>query len=180
MAIHLQSVVPFGRSLDEYVKMFNLTNFDKTRSILSVADGPASFNAEATQQNMQVTSIDPIYQFNAAEIYSRFNAVLDNIIEQIRTTPKDWVWSYHCSPDDLRRSRVQTIQRFIQDYAAGKRAKRYIYGHLPRLEAEDKTFDLTLCSHFLFLYSDHYNFQFHLNSIRKCCVLAKRFESSRC
>ena len=47
--MHLENIVPFGRSLDEYVHMFTLTESDFSRSILSVGDGPASFNAEGTK-----------------------------------------------------------------------------------------------------------------------------------
>jgi len=36
---------------------------------------------------------------------------------------------------------------------------------LPNLPFEDKKFDLALSSHFLFLYSEHLDFEFHLNSI---------------
>ena len=48
MAMKLEKVVPFGRSLDEYIKMFKLTVADLGKRILGVGDGPASFNAEAT------------------------------------------------------------------------------------------------------------------------------------
>ena len=91
MAIKLDNVVPFGRSLDEYVKMFNLTNSDLKLNILGVAEGPASFNAELTAKCGRVTSIDPIYIFEAKEIQKKFDAVLDEIIEQIKASPDDWI-----------------------------------------------------------------------------------------
>jgi hypothetical protein len=45
MAMKLEKVVPFGRSLDEYLKMFALSASDLQQRILGVGDGPASFNA---------------------------------------------------------------------------------------------------------------------------------------
>ena len=48
--MQLDQVVPFGRSFDEYVRMFSLSEADLQCSILSVADGPASFNAEGTEK----------------------------------------------------------------------------------------------------------------------------------
>ncbi|GBF82948.1 hypothetical protein [Aphanothece sacrum] len=63
MAMQLKNVIPFGRSFDEYVKMFHLSALDLSKKILGVADGPASFNSEATKQGFSVTSIDPIYEF---------------------------------------------------------------------------------------------------------------------
>ena len=173
MAMRLDKVVPFGRSLDEYVKIFNLSDTDLGKRILGVGDGPASFNAEVTKLGGKVTSIDPVYQFNGAEILQRFNQVVDDIIDQVKNSPEDWVWSYHRSPDDLRTNRIKAIQAFIQDYDSGKRAGRYQVGALPTLNFSDQEYDLTLCSHFLFLYSDHYDYLFHYKSIREMLRVSK-------
>ncbi|WP_026733366.1 hypothetical protein [Fischerella sp. PCC 9605] len=167
MAVKLEKVVPFGRSLHEYMKMFDLTKSDLNKRILGVGDGPASFNAEATKIGVNVTSVDPIYQFSSTEILKRFNEVVDNIIDQVKATPDDWAWSYHKSPENLRRNRVQAIKEFISDYDRGKQEGRYQIGELPRLNFKDKEYDIALCSHFLFLYSDHYNYKFHYDSIRE-------------
>ncbi len=166
MPMQLEKVVPFGRSLAEYVCMFNLNETDRQKRILGVGDGPASFNAEATKLGWQVTSIDPIYEFSGADILDRFNQVVDNIIQQVKASPQDWVWSYHQSADDLRQNRVQAIQTFIADYESGQQQARYRVGALPNLPFPDQSFDLALCSHFLLLYSDHYDLQFHLDAIQ--------------
>jgi hypothetical protein len=167
MAVKLSNVIPFGRSLHEYQALFNLSKSDLERQILGVADGPASFNAEATALGKQVTSIDPLYELNGAEILQRFNDVVDDVIQQVKATPGDWVWSYHHSPEDLRNNRVQAIHRFLEDYELGKAQNRYQIGTLPKLNLLDNSYDLVLCSHFLFLYSEHYDFDFHLASIQE-------------
>ena len=167
MAMQLDSVVPFGRSRHEYITMFNLSTVDLDRSILGVGDGPASFNAESTPLGNHITSIDPIYELGGAEIQQRFDAVVDDIIDQIRASPNDWVWSYHSSPDTLRQSRIQTIQTFLQDYEGGQQVGRYQTGALPKLPFADQQFELALCSHFLFLYGDHYDEAFHRASVRE-------------
>ena len=172
--IKLETVVPFGRSLDEYCKMFNLTPAELNLRILGVADGPASFNSELTRQGGQVTSVDPLYAFNAAEIRSRFDAVVDNIIEQIKQTPHNWVWSYHGSPDELRANREKVMSLFLDDYAQQVDSQRYITGELPTLPFATHQFDLALCSHFLFLYSDHFSLDFHLQSIREMLRVANQ------
>ena len=41
----LATVVPWGRTFDEYRRMFALTNADAAGGVLGCADGPASFNA---------------------------------------------------------------------------------------------------------------------------------------
>jgi hypothetical protein len=165
MTMQLESVVPFGRSLDEYVCMFTLTPAELLQNILGIGDGPASFNAEATLQQGRVTSIDPIYQFTGTEIRQQFDAVVDNIIDQVKATPQNWVWSYHQSPEHLRQNRERAIALFLQDYDRGKQNGRYCTGQLPQLDFPDLTFELALCSHFLFLYSDHFDYEFHCASI---------------
>jgi hypothetical protein len=165
MVMKLDKVVPFGRSLDEYIKMFDLTDPDLQKRILGIGDGPASFNAEGTKLGYKLTSIDPIYEFNGAEILDRFNLVVDGIINQVRNTPDSWVWSYHPSPEALRESRIQTIYRFIEDYELGQKEGRYLAEELPNLKFSNQAFDLTLCSHLLFLYSDQLSYQFHLDGI---------------
>jgi hypothetical protein len=56
----LDRVVLWGRSFDEYRRMFNLTSEDLGGRIVGCGDGPASFNAEATVQGRQVISCDPL------------------------------------------------------------------------------------------------------------------------
>src|SRR6185436_11260 len=145
--------------------MFNLSPASLNQSILGVGDGPASFNAEMFALGKSVVSVDPLYIFRAAEIEKQFYSVVDNIIAQIQTTPEDWVWSYHTSPEHLKENRIKTLKTFISDYEKGKAAGRYLVGELPRLDFQENQFELALCSHFLFLYSDHFTYEFHRASI---------------
>jgi hypothetical protein len=172
MAMVLEKVVPFGRSFDEYTKMFNLTPADLAGPVIGIGDGPASFNAEATQQGFDIVSVDPIYTFSQQEINARFNAVVDDIINQVKATPEDWVWTYHKSPDELRANRVKALQTFLQDYEDGKANGRYITGELPVLPFAANSFSLALCSHLLFLYSEQLTYDFHVESIQEMLRIA--------
>ncbi len=171
--MRLDSVVPFGRSLDEYCKMFNLSPQDLGLSLLSVADGPASFNAEMLALGHRVISIDPIYRFDAAAIERQFYAVCDNIIDQVKATPENWVWSYHSSPEHLRQNRISVLRQFVADYPAGRMQGRYLTGELPVLNCADSSYDLALCSHFLFLYSDLFDYAFHTQSVLELLRVAR-------
>ncbi|WP_088890880.1 SAM-dependent methyltransferase [Leptolyngbya ohadii] len=165
MAMQLDQVVPFGRSLDEYVQMFDLSDRDLQKSILGVGDGPASFNAEGTAKGYRIHSIDPVYIFYAEQIQQRVLAVADGIINQIKATPNDWVWTYHRSPEALKQHRLQVAETFCADFEQGKREGRYTIEELPHLNATDGQYDLGLCSHLLFLYSDQLDTDFHVQSI---------------
>ncbi|GJL53307.1 MAG: SAM-dependent methyltransferase [Nitrospirales bacterium] len=171
MAMKLEQVVPFGRSLEEYQAMFDLSPNDLSKRILGVGDGPASFNAEMTELGHAVLSVDPLYAFTGQEIERRFYEVVDGIMEQVQGTPDDWVWTYHHSPHDLRHNRVTALQTFLADYDRGKGQGRYLIGALPELSPSVASdFDLALCSHLLFLYSAQFDAQFHeaalLNMLR--------------
>ena len=167
MVVKLEKVVPFGRSLDEYIQMFDLSSEDLQKRILGAGDGPASFNAEGTAKGYKITSIDPIYQFDGAEIRQRFDAVVDNIIGQVIATPNNWVWNYHKNPQDLKANRIKALESFLADYRKGKQEGRYLAQELPNLNKSDRQFDLALCSHFLFLYSAQLDRDFHIAAIEE-------------
>jgi ubiquinone/menaquinone biosynthesis C-methylase UbiE len=59
------------------------------------------------------------------------------------------------------------------DYNEGKEEGRYIAESLPNLSFEDEQFDLALSSHFLFLYSEHLDEEFHMKSILEMLRVAK-------
>jgi len=172
MAVELDRVVPFGRSLDEYRHMFDLTDAELRAAILGVGDGPASFNAELHARGIRVNSVDPLYTLDGGAIRRRFDACVDGIIAQVAASPDDWVWSYHRSPKDLRKNRERAITRFLEDYPAGTHEGRYVVGELPALPFAGRPFDLALCSHFLFLYSDHLSYDFHYASVREMLRVA--------
>lgn len=173
MSIRLDQTVPFGRSLGEYELMFSLSASDRERRILDCAAGPASFNAELTAAGGTVYSCDPLYQFTGAEIQRQFFHKLDQVMDQIRATPENWVWRYHRSPDELRQRRIDVMERFLVDYRTGQGTHRYVCGALPALPFARDQFDLALSSHFLFLYSDHFSQTFHLESIRALTLVAR-------
>lgn len=51
------------------------------------------------------------------------------------------------------------------DYEEGLEEGRYIAADLPDLPFEDNSFDIALCSHLIFLYSDHLSEAFHKAAI---------------
>ena len=84
MGMKLDSVVPWGRSYEEHVRMCALSEEDIRRPILGCGDGPASFNSSLTKLGGQVVSCDPIYQFTAQEIKSRIDETYESVIAQMR------------------------------------------------------------------------------------------------
>ena len=161
----LDEVAPWGRTLQEYKSMFNMNEADLNKKILGCGDGPASFNSEMTTLGYSVISIDPIYQFSAAQIKQRIQATYEPIISQVKQNIHRYMWNKFSDADDLGRSRLAVMEKFLSDYETGKAAKRYLPQSLPILDFPDGWFELCLCSHLLFLYSEHLSLDFHISSI---------------
>jgi hypothetical protein len=173
MAFTLDQVVPWGRSFDEYVAMFSLSAEDLSQRILGCGDGPANFNCVLTRRGGRVISADPLYRFSAEEIGRRIGAVYDQVMEQTRQNRHEFVWGHIPSIEDLGRVRMAAMNDFLSDFEAGLKQGRYVDVSLPALPFEDQEFDLALCSHFLFLYSQQLSQDFHLQSIQEMCRIAR-------
>ncbi|GAK49636.1 hypothetical protein U14_00859 [Candidatus Moduliflexus flocculans] len=173
MPVTYDCVVPWGRSFDEYVRMFGLTEHDLTRKILGCGDGPASFNKTMRERGNSVVSIDPIYQFSAAQIRERIDATYQQVMEQTRQNADKFLWTTIPSLEALGRIRMSAMLEFLDDYETGTAEGRYRFEELPSLSFADSAFDLALCSHFLFLYSDNLSEEFHREAIAEMLRVAR-------
>ena len=153
--------------------MFDLTPEDLSGRMLDCAGGPASFNAEATLKGQRVVSCDPVYRFTAAEIRARIDATYDKVVANASARRDEFVWHDMGSPEQLGEVRMTAMQRFLEDFPRGLEEGRYLPGELPNLGFEDGEFDLALCSHFLFTYSDQLSVDFHVAAIEEMCRIAE-------
>ncbi len=172
MSFTLSQVVPWGRSFDEYVAMFALTEAELSGRILGCGDGPASFNAALTRRGGHVVSVDPLYRFSRSDIRERIRRTSAEVLEQTRKNTDEFVWTSIRSVEELGRLRAAAMEEFLSDYPAGVAQKRYVDGALPHLAFPDGAFDLAVCSHLLFLYSEHLSEDFHVESIKELCRVA--------
>lgn len=174
MGFTLENVVPWGRSFDEYVAMFALSEADLQKRILGCGDGPASFNATFAKQGGpgRVWSVDPLYRFSAEDIRVRISETYEAVMAQTRRNAHEFVWSTITSVDELGQIRMTAMAEFLSDYPRGREQGRYVEGELPHLPFPDAEFDLALCSHLLFLYSEQLSEEFHLAAIRELARVA--------
>jgi hypothetical protein len=163
--MELPEIVPWGRSFDEYCRMFGLSAGDLAGRTLGCGDGPASFNAEALAEGHTVVSCDPIYAFSALAIRRRVEQTYESVISQVKRDPQRFVWDYFRDPDELGRHRLAAMHRFLEDFERGKQEGRYCSAALPKLPFSDGEFRLAVVSHLLFLYSGHLDAEFHIESI---------------
>lgn len=172
MSFKLENVVPWGRLMDEYVKMFDLTGDEFKLNILDCAGGPASFNAEMTRQGYKVISCDPIYQFTADDIEQRIQETYQKIIDGVVVNYDSFVWQDIQSPEHLGQIRMVAMRQFLEDFPQGIESGRYVTDALPNLSFNTSQFDLALCGHLLFTYSDQLSENFHFDSILEMCRVA--------
>jgi hypothetical protein len=169
LAFHLKDIVPWGRSFPEYVEMFALSDDDLAKPILGCGDGPASFNAELTKLGGSIVSVDPLYAYDADDIKRRIEETFHQVIQETRMNMNEFVWQNIRSVDELGKIRMNAMHDFLSDYPKGKLEKRYVAESAPILSFSDDSFGLAVVSHFLFLYSDHLNLRFHINTITELC-----------
>ncbi len=173
MPVHLDQVVPWGRSFEEYVRMFDLSERDLSTKILDCAGGPASFNCEMLRLHHRVISADPIYAFSASQIAQRIEQTRETILQKTDESRENFVWDEVGSIERLAEIRMRAMTHFLQDFPTGLAEGRYVAAELPRLPFHDRHFDLSLCSHFLFTYSHLFPLEFHLDCVRELCRVAR-------
>src|SRR5579859_2117064 len=130
--MQLQEVVPWGRSLEEYRRLFALSEIDLQARLLGCGDGPASFNAElaALGKTQRLVSVDPLYAFTGPEIASRVEQTYETIISNVKRNPERYVWTYFRDPDSLGAARLKAMKIFLNDYETGRAEGRYLVGSL--------------------------------------------------
>lgn len=173
MPFQLEKVIPWGRSFDEYLSMFDLTPADLKLKIIDCAGGPASFNSQMNRLGYSAISCDPIYQFTAAEINRRIEETYKIVVDGLQANKEDYIWQNIQSPEHLGEVRMAAMQKFLGDFPLGVKQGRYLRAELPKLPFNSGEFELALCSHFLFAYSDHFSELFHRESILELCRIAK-------
>jgi hypothetical protein len=124
------------------------------------------------KQGRRVVSCDPLYQLTAGQIKERIAATYETVISQTRQNQERFVWTLIKSPDELGQIRLAAMTDFLADYDRGKKEGRYIAAESPSLPFGRSAFDLALCSHFLFLYSDNLSLAFHQQAIEDMCRVA--------
>jgi hypothetical protein len=162
--MELSQIVPWGRSFEEYRRMFGLSGADLSGRTLGCGDGPASFNAEATSAGHAIVSCDPIYAFAPEEIRRRVEETHETVLSQVSLHPEHFVWDFFRDAGELGRHRLAAMHRFLGDFDRGKQEGRYVVAGLPRLPFAEGAFRLALVSHLLFLYSANLDATFHVES----------------
>ncbi|HEY3756194.1 MAG TPA: class I SAM-dependent methyltransferase [Opitutaceae bacterium] len=174
MTLDVPSLSFFGRTLAEYLSMFALGDAGLAdRRILDVAAGPASFTAEACAAGIEVTAVDPLYGLPHDALAGHVQADYARMIAALRARPSLLRFKYFPSIDAAEGSRRAAAARFLADYEGGFVHGRYVGGALPRLPFADRSFDLVLCAHLLFVYAARFDYDWHVRACRELARVAE-------
>ncbi|UQZ82841.1 hypothetical protein SK3146_02001 [Paenibacillus konkukensis] len=156
------------RSFDEYERMFALTGeLLREGPVLDVAGGASSFVAEACSRGVAAQAADPLYAMEPEDIRSRGRREIESSTAKLEKLKHVYDWSYYGSLDNHRSIREQSLERFAGHYSQTQGTSVYTAAALPKLPFADESFSLVLCSHFLFLYSEQFDYAFHLEAVRE-------------
>jgi hypothetical protein len=169
----IKETIAIGRTFDEYSRMFDLRfTWLKNASILDMGGGVSSFTPEACELGLNVKSCDRIYGFTPEELEAKCRADLEGMLEKLPAVRKNYLWDLYKDEEGLRSYREKAYKIFMEDYRKS-RENRYIRSELPFTVFTDKEFDITLVSHLLFLYDEHLDYDFHLDSIAELIRITK-------
>lgn len=164
----LPTVSFFGRTLAEYAQFFALdVEALRGRDVLDVAAGPSSFTAEACARRIDAVAVDPFYAGPPEDLAAQVESDYTRMFAQMRAKPRLFRMKAFPSFAAAEADRRLAAQRFLADYETHFAHGRYVGGALPRLPFFDRTFDLVLCAHLLFIYAARFDFEWHVAAARE-------------
>ncbi len=90
----------------------------------------------------------------------------------MRKTKDNYIWETLSGVEELGAVKRKAMENFLADFPQGKLDGRYVNAMLPKLPIANKQFDLALCSHYLFLYSEQVSLSDHVLSMLELCRVA--------
>ncbi len=162
--LDLNDFALIGRTYEEYRHMFNLDNLIGKKTILDVASGVSSFCAEANKKGYCVTAADQIYNISLKMISQKSEQDLNMVMEQLSDVNDLFVWNYYKNISSLKKYRIKSCTAFLEDFKK-YHTTRYVSVKFPETNFKRNQFDISLVSHFLFLYENILDYNFHKMTI---------------
>lgn len=163
MTVELGRTLFTARPLVEYRAMFALTDRDLAGRVLDCPGGAASFTAEVCAAGGDATAVDVAYREPPAELATLARQEAERGNAYMASDASRYVWSYFADVASHDHARRAVADAFGRDITA--HPERYVCAALPHLPFRDRTFDLVLCGHLLFTYTDRLDAAFHLQAL---------------
>jgi SAM-dependent methyltransferase len=143
----------------EHQAVFALTPADLAGRILDCSAGASGFAAAASASGGRVTAVDPAYGTDREILLTEASASSAQGDAIVTDNEDRFIWTWYGSRgrrDELRRDALAAFTADLQAHP-----ETYVPGALPELPFGNDAFDLALCSHLLFTWSDVFDEEWH-------------------
>jgi len=170
--LDLERIIFIGRTFEEYVDMFSLSIEElEGKKILDCPAGACSFTAVGGKTGLNVTACDIAYDHSGEDLNHKGLHDIEHAMEHMKKAKSNYMWDYFEDVEGLREHRLSALKDCTGDMA--KYPERYVPVTLPSLPFKDGEFDMLLSAHFLFMYADRLDYQFHINTINELLRVTK-------
>ena len=166
--LDIDRIAFIGRTFDEYASMFGLSDrLLREGPVLDCAAGPSSFTAQAADRGYDATATDLLYDLEKGTLVDKTREDIKYIFSKFDDVSHQYRWTYYKSKEDVISHRKMALDLFAKDFSDNYGSDRYRKVKLPCLPFSDNQFNLVLCSHFLFLYNDRLDLDFHVKCLKE-------------
>jgi SAM-dependent methyltransferase len=161
-----------GRSYLEYEAFFALGPADLSGKVLDCASGASGFAAEANRRGARVTAVDPAYAAPRERLIAQAHGSLARGDALVDAHADRFTWVWFGSAERRAALRRDALAAFSADLE--RSPGTYVAGALPELPFADDEFDLALCSHLLFTWSDLLDEEWHARALTELLRVARQ------
>jgi hypothetical protein len=170
--LDLERIVFIGRTFEEYLDMFSLSEEElQGKKILDCPAGACSFTAVGNKSGLDVTACDIAYYHSGQDLKNKGLKDIEHAMEHMQKAQNNYKWDYFNDIEGLRNHRLSALQDCANDM--GQSSERYIPVTLPSLPFKNNEFDILLSAHFLFMYADRLDYQFHIETLNELLRVTK-------
>ena len=170
--LDLERIIFIGRTFEEYLNMFLLSKEELIgKKILDCPAGACSFTAVGNKQGLDITAADIAYDHSRKDLYNKGLQDIEHAMKRMTEAHNNYIWDYFKDIESLRQDRLSALENCTNDMETS--SNRYIPVTLPSLPFKDGEFDLLLSAHFLFMYADRLDYQFHQETINELLRVTK-------
>ena len=120
---------------------------------------------------LNVTACDIVNHHPGGELKNKGLQDIEHVMEHMETAKSNFVWDYFKDIESLKKHRLSALNDCASDMEKNK--ERYVPAVLPSLLFKDGEFDLILSAHFLFMYADRFDYQFHISTLNELLRVSK-------
>lgn len=170
--LDLERIVFIGRTFEEYLDMFSLSAEElQGKKILDCPAGACSFTAVGNKLGLDVTACDIAYYHSCEDLKNKGLQDIEHAMHNMEKAKSNYIWNYFEDVEGLKKHRLRALQDCTDDMK--KFNERYIPVTLPSLPFNNAEFDIVLSAHFLFMYADRLDYQFHIETLNELLRVTK-------